>query len=193
MYNALGVSGDPCSGKTSLIGRLTKELGWPVISIGGLFRQRFEKWKSENLSWRKSADFDEWWANTVSDADIRQVNRVAAGRLAEANVILDSRYVAENAKNLPSVARIFLTAPLEVRGVRALAAGRYQGIPLRGANGVMDRLNQRGTSEYEKGQALFGIDYRDTRDYHLSLNTGLLTLDQELSQVLTLVRAPITS
>ena len=193
VYTALGISGDPCSGKTGLIEQLAQGLGWPVVSIGGLFRKRFERWESENSLYRQGTDFDEWWANTVTDADIRKVNREAATRLAQGKVILDSRYIAENAKHLPSVARVFLTAPLEMRATRALAAGRYPGVPLRGANGVMDLLHKRGRNEYEKGQSLFGIDYRDARDYHLTLNTELLTIEQEISQVLALIRSPITS
>lgn len=193
IYNALGISGDPCSGKTSLIERLAQELRWSIVSIGGLFRKRFERWESENSLYRQGVDFDEWWANTVTDAEIRKVNREAATRLAQGGVILDSRYIAENAKNIPSVARVFLTAPLEVRGTRALDAGRYPGVPLSGANGVMDLLHKRGRNEYEKGQSLFDIDYRDARDYHLTLNTGLLTIEQEVSQVLALIRSPITS
>lgn len=194
LYNALGISGDPCSGKSSLIKLLAQELGWNVLSIGGLFRKRFEQWK-EATSIRTSLenDFDWWWANRVTDADIRSVNTEAAAKLAQGDTLLDSRYISVNAKGLSNVARVFLTAPLEIRATRALASGRYEGLLLCGAGGAMDLLHQRGNEEYRRGKELYGIDYRNPHDYHLVLNTDLLTIDQERAQVLTLLRTPITS
>lgn len=186
-FNAIGLSGDPCSGKTVLIRELERVLGWEVLSIGGLFRKRFITWQADLPSLRNTADFDEWWANRVSDRDIRQVNREARERLERGEVILDSRYVAVNAQDFPTVARIYLTAPLEVRGQRALISGRYPGLSLRGDGGAMDKLHRRALEEYKKGTDLFKIDYRDPTAYHLILNTGMLSLDQEISQVLHLI------
>lgn len=194
LYNALGISGDPCSGKSSLIKLLAQGLGWNVLSIGALFRKRFEQWKEETrIKTPREGDFDWWWAHRVTDAEILSVNTEAVAKLSWGKTILDSRYIAVNAKGLPNVARVFLTAPLEVRAQRALDSGRYKEISLHGAGGAMDLLHQRELEEYRRGEELYGFDYRNPCDYHLTLNTGLLTIEQELAQVLSLIRTPNTT
>lgn len=187
-YTAVGISGDPCSGKTSLVQVLRAQLGWKVLSIGELFRSKFEVWKSNTPLQASHENFEYWWANIVAGAEIREVNREAAARIAQENLILDSRYVAVNARGLPQVARVFLTAPIEVRAQRAITAGKYSNLSLRGSGGVMDILHQRGRDEYQRGNSLFNIDYRNPHDYHLVLNTGLLTPEQEVAQVCTLLQ-----
>ncbi len=187
-YNALAVSGDPCSGKTELIKRLVERLGWEAGSIGGMFRATFESWKETTpLRSQSENDFDYWWAHTVSNEIIRKVNLDATDRLVKGNYILDSRYAIQNVKGLSNVAVIYLTAPLEVRAQRAIDSGRYPGISLHGAGGVMEILHRRSQEEYRRGFELYGFDYRDLRNYDIILNTGRLTIEQEHAQVCTLL------
>lgn len=187
-YDALAVSGDPCSGKTKLIERLVGCLGWEAGSIGGMFRATFESWKKATPLISKSEnDFDYWWAHNVSDDTIRTVNLEASERLAKGKYILDSRYALQNAKGLSNVVVIYLTAPLHIRGQRALDAGRYPGLHLQGQRGVMDLLNRRSQEESRRGEDLYQLNYRDLRNYHMALNTNKLTLDEEVGQVLTLL------
>jgi cytidylate kinase len=185
-YTALAISGDPCSGKTTLITKLASQLQWETLSIGGLFRTQFEKWKSVNpIRMTQERDFDWWWAHRVSNEDIRDINTRATLKLAQGNVILDSRYAPNNAKRLSNVALVFLAAPLDIRAERAQK--RYGGLPLLGRGGVTDQLHQRAQEEYRRGKELYHLDYRDPSGYHLVLNSGLLTIDEEVSLVLTLL------
>ncbi len=192
LYNALAVSGDPCSGKTKLIERLVACTGWEAGSIGGMFRATFESWKKTVSPIGKSEnDFDHWWAHKVSDETIRKVNIEATERLSKGSYILDSRYALHNAQGLPNVAVIYLTAPLKVRGQRALNAGRYPHVLLSGAGGVMDILYRRSQEEFRRGLELYNFDYRDLKEYDLVLNTNRLTLEQEVAQACTLLNQKV--
>ncbi len=185
-YTALAISGDPCSGKTTLIAKLASQLHWETLSIGGLFRAQFEQWKRKNpIRMAPEGDFDWWWANRVSNAEIRDINTRAALKLAQGNVILDSRYAPNNAKGLSTVALAFLTASLDIRAERA--KNRYGDLPLLGRGGVTDQLHQRAQEEYRRGKELYNLDYRDPSGYHLVLNSGLLTIAEEVSLVLALL------
>lgn len=187
-YNAIAISGLPRSGKTVLIEALSKKLKWKTHSIGGLFRNRHRQWASENNS---EVGFEEYWAKIVSDKDILEVNREARELLQQGKVILDSRYASVNAQGLP-VAKVFLTAPLDIRAQRAIDSGSMP----KGLDFKIDRMRaqliQRETDEYARGNKIYGprlstFDYRTPHLYDLILNTGSMTIEEEAAHVILLI------
>ena len=67
-YKSIVFSGLPGAGKTTLVKELSKIYGWPVNSVGDLWRQRWaEKYPNKEIS------FEEFW-RTSPTKDLEQVN-----------------------------------------------------------------------------------------------------------------------
>ena len=53
--------------------------------------------------------------------------------------------------------------------------------------GVKQILIERERDETKMGHDLFEIDYRDAKHYHLIINSGLLTVDEEIPVVTSII------
>jgi cytidylate kinase len=175
-FKSVVLSGKPMSGKSTLNARLRKALRWRYLSVGGLWRQRWEKEHP-----RKEVDFDEWWGGTSLE-DNRRMDRRVKKMVEVGGVVADLRYPQKYGKN---VFRIFVTADLDVRAARAKQ--HMEGYRNRTVNEIRKMLVKREEDELRVGKKLYGIDYRDPGYYHIVLNSGILTVDEELSAVMPLL------
>ncbi|MBI2005500.1 MAG: hypothetical protein HYS80_01935 [Candidatus Aenigmarchaeota archaeon] len=180
-YKSIVLSGLPVSGKSTLASRLSETYTWPVHSIGQLFRS---KWKELYPDGKVS--FEEYWRNTTLEENL-VVNRRMRGLVEKGNIIGDTRY-SIYCTDLPALL-VFVTAALDVRARRGLNTDRYRDKPL---EEVRQILLEREGDEVRMGQKLFGTeyDYRDSQHYHLTLNSGLLTVEQEISIVTSIISTP---
>ena len=177
-YNALLLSGLPGSGKSTLAKKLSEIYGWPVHSIGGLWRGQ---WKSvyKTGEEQQKNPFPQWWASQPLEAQ-HEMNRKAREVISNGNAIGDFRY-SVCCKGLPALF-VFVTADLEVRVNRALLLpvnkGKTVG-PMRG------ELLSRETEEVKIGREQFGsgYDYRGFEQYDVVVNSGMLSLEQEAAIV----------
>ncbi len=175
-YTSIILSGLPASGKTTLAKKLSSHYHWRIHSLGQLWRNQWkEKYPQEEIP------FEDYWRQT-SLADNREINRKAKEIFKRGEVIGDSRY-AIYCKDLPSLL-IFVTAPLEIRASRSIE--KYPG------KSPFDRekiLKERERDEVERGRQIFGedYDYREHHHYHLTLNSGVLTVEQEFTLVRSLM------
>lgn len=177
-YTSIVISGLPVSGKSTLTERLHDLYGWPVYSIGDHYRKR---WK--DLYPAGDVPFEQYWRGVSLDENA-QINDWMKRKVQNGFMIGDSRY-SVYCRDLPSLL-VFLTADMETRIYRS---GRKY--PEKSEADVFQILNERENDERVMGEKLFHIDYRDPRHYHLVLNSGMLSVDSEVSVIGSLLSKSI--
>ena len=175
-YQSIVFSGLPVAGKSTLVAKLKEIYKWPMLSVGDLWRARWA-----NLYPDKKISFEEYWRTTSSE-DNRQVNVDFREQATKNHLIGDSRYTVY-LKDLP-VFLVFLTADLNIRAKRGVGLAKYNGD---GEKEIKEILYRREADEVAASKRLFGYDYRDSANYHLVLNTALVSQEEEIAIIKTLV------
>ncbi len=176
-FNGILFSGLPGSGKTTTSRQLAEKLGWPVFYVGGLLRQRWvEKYPDAELT------FEEY-LRSITPEEERETDTYAHDVLAKGNVIGDMWHGIIG-DGLP-VLRVFITAPLEVRAQRGMQTDKKE-IAGKSLEEIMALLNERENRQLDLAKKLYGsdYDYRDSSGYHITLNSGLLTIEEKINTVL---------
>ena len=169
-YNSLIFSGFPGSGKSTLAKELADVYKCEVYSMGKLWREEHKR-----LYPNQEISFEEYWKNTTTEDNLN-ADKKAREIFEQGHVIGDLRY-SILCRGLPTL-RVFVTADLETRAKRAFDAGNYGG---KSFDEIIKILMWREKDELKKGKELYGegYDFRDPNNYHLILNSGVLTIDQE--------------
>lgn len=169
-YQSIVFSGLPGAGKSTLVARLKEIYGWPVLSVGDIFRQRWiKKYPDEKLS------FEDYWRG-VSDKEIIDLNVEARNVFSEKKIIGDSRYTVY-LRDLP-IFLVFMSADIDARATRAFGLNKYGGKSIEEIKRIMA---QREVDETAVAKKLFGYDYRQSHHYDLVLNSGRLAIDDEIA------------
>lgn len=176
-FKGILLSGLPGSGKSTASRELSKLLGWPLFSIGDLFR---EKWKKDHPNGEVS--FESYMLK-ASLKDHKAMDAAARKRFEKGNLVGDMHHGAAIAEGLP-ILRVFISAPLEVRAQRAVHTGRFKGKSLAH---IKELLNGREQEILRVAKKIYGKDYdhRDTSRYHIAINSGLLTIKEKIAIVMT--------
>ncbi len=177
-FKSIVISGLPASGKTTLAANLAKHFGWKVYSLGGLWREKYaQQYPKGEIS------FAEFWSKT-SIEDNRVMNTQAKVLFEAGSVIGDSRFTfyLDPSKCL----LVLLQADINIRVERALSREEYKGMS---EEEIKQNLERREADEVKMGKELFDKDFRDYKGYHIVLNSGLMTVEQELDAVLALFEA----
>ncbi len=175
-YQSIVFSGLPGAGKSTLVAKLKEIYKWPVLSVGDLWRARWAKLYPE-----KEVLFEEYWRTTSSE-DNKQVNVDFREAVIKNHLLGDSRYTIY-LRDLP-VFLVFLTADLETRAKRGVGLAKYNGS---GQEEIKDILYRREADEVAASKRLFEYDYRDASNYHLVLNTVMLSQDEEIAIIKSLI------
>jgi cytidylate kinase len=172
------LSGLPGSGKSTLARRLNELYGYPIHSLGGLWREEYKRLHPDG-----GISFEQFWRQTTHEDNLK-MNIVAKYIFLKGKVIGDSRYTV-HLKDVPA-AFVFVYADLDVRARRALDAGNYEGQDMYGIKNILHRREQ---DELRMGKTLFGegYDYREPSHYHMVLNSGRMSVEEEVGAVRSLL------
>ncbi len=175
-YQSIVFSGLPGAGKSTLVEKLKEIYGWPVLSVGDLWRARWAKLYPD-----KQISFEEYWRTTSSE-DNKQVNIDFREQVSKNHLLGDSRYTIY-LKDLP-VFLVFLTADLDIRAKRGAGLAKYNGSS---EEEIKDILYCREADEVAASKRLFEYDYRDAANYHLVLNTAMISQEEEIAIIKSLI------
>lgn len=179
-YNVIVLSGLPGSGKSVLLKKLNEKIGWPIHSIGDLFRKRLKNLQ-EIGELNQELTIEEWWP-TLSDDEQREVNTNLLNLVNKGEVIADTRYAFYLKQATSNPLFIFLMADLDLRARREIANPDYYGKTI---EEVINILKRREEEEARIGLDLFGRDYRILSDYDLILDSGKLSIGDEVSIIMS--------
>ena len=177
-YKSIILSGNPASGKSVLAERLSKKYGWPIHSMGGLWRKRYKEMHPNG-----DISFEEFWGRTTPE-DSRKMNEEAKKIFEDGGIIGDSRYVSYLDGSVCLL--VFVTADIGTRAKRVCDRDEYEGMS---ASEIERVLEKREKDELKIGEGLFGIDYRDTKHYHVVINSAMMTVEQEVDVIESLMEA----
>ncbi len=176
-FNGILFSGLPGSGKTTTSRQLAEKLGWPVFYVGGLLRERWtEKYPTAELS------FEEY-LRSITPEEERATDTYAHDTLAKGGIIGDMWHGIIG-EGLP-ILRVFITAPLDIRAQRGMQTDKKE-IAGKTLEEIKVLLNERENRQLGLAKKLYGpeYDYRDPSGYHITLNSGLLSIEEKISTVL---------
>lgn len=177
-FKSIALSGNPGAGKSALAEALSKEYGWPIHSVGRIWREKYEQEHP-----KRDISFEEFWRKT-GRVDNININERAQAVFEKGNVIGELRYP----KNLgSSCLLVFVTADIHTRATRSANREEYKGMSL---PEITKALELREQDELSRGHELFGgdYDYRDTKNYHLIINSEKLSIAQEVMAINALMR-----
>ncbi len=175
-YKSIILSGTPGAGKSTLAKTLSQKYGWPIYSIGKLWRTKWMEIYPEG-----SVRFEDFWARTTIDQN-EEMDRIAKGVFENGKVIGDVRYPIYNNK---TCLIILLTADVKVRAERVSARPEYIGMSI---DEIVNVIMKRENDEVKMGIEMYEKDYRDYSLYHTILNSGLLTMNQEIDCIESLMK-----
>lgn len=171
------ISGPPGSGKTTVCGKLSEELGLKAIVFGQVFRE---------LAAEKGLSLGELGALAEKDPSIDAGIDAKIVDIARAHpdIILESRLSAYmlTRNNIPAL-RVYLDASPEVR------MSRIGGREGKGLEIAVKETIDRQASEAKRYKMYYDIDIDDRSVYDLVINTDELTPDEVLDRILSAVRA----
>ena len=166
------ISGPPASGKTTIAEALAKDCNMPKYSAGGELKAMYEKFHP-----KKDIPFREWWRQ-MSIEDNRKLDERLKVEFESNRLVADSRYTSYLDKT--KCLLVFVNADIETRSLRALLRDEFKDVP---REKVAEILKMREEDEVKTGIELFGVDYRDTRQYHIIINSDLLSIKQEVNAI----------
>lgn len=173
-YNSIVLSGTPVSGKSTLAKRLATHYEMERFSLGDLWRARYAK------EGREGESFEAFYGRHPAE-ESRRMNDEAKRMFENGNYVGESRIISY--LDPEKCLRIFVTADLEVRAERARGRDDYKNIDMAQ---VMRILKRREDDEARVSVELYGIDYRDPSTFELKIDTGAMSVDEEVALVRSL-------
>lgn len=161
-FNKITISGKICTGKTTLLKRLQKKLGWPTFMTGQLFRDYVKK---HNLNLQEAEEQNEKLTKAV-DYKVRDM------LYSPGNLIVDGWLSGYMANNLKDVLKILLTCRDDIRYKRF---AKREKITLSEAE---KKVKERQKSWFSKIKKIHKISYstlNNQKNYNLIIDTSYIT------------------
>ena len=173
----LAISGDIGSGKSTLCKILSEELGFPIVSIGKLNREKAE---SLNMS---ISDFSNYM---LSHPEIEEEfdNAQKAYENSDENVIIDSRL---GFHFVPSAISIYLKVSTYDAALRIFKEKREKEKYETKAD-CMIAIDSRAKSERQRYWNKYRVDIQDELNYDFIISTADKTPEEIAQKIIRLVR-----
>ncbi len=172
-YTKITVSGRICTGKTTLLKKLTDHLRWQSFHAGQFFRNYVE---THNLELNQAAEQNEKLAKKV-DFRTRDLLKRKTG-----NYIFDSWMAGLMADHYPHVLRILLVCDDRVRIQRFAEREQVS------FSEAEKEIRERENNLFNKLSRIYNrYDFVDPKNYNLVIDTTLLSANQILQKVLKIV------
>jgi cytidylate kinase len=169
-YRSIIISGPPVSGKSTLVKGLAAACRLKSHSVGGDVRRIWVKaYPNEEVSFEDFIKRNVLGYNKKIAPDLKRL-------FENNNIVADSRFVSY--LNKRKCLLVFVTADLKTRARRALQRLEYKG---RHMKQIERLLTERDMYDFRAGRRGFGIDYRDPTLYHMVLNSGELSVREEIA------------
>lgn len=170
--NKITISGKICTGKSTLLRSLQKELNWPVFMTGQLFREYVKK-NSLNLEHVEEQSED---LTKKIDYKVRDMLKLPG------NLIVDGWMSGIMANHFPNILKVLLTCDDNIRYQRF--AGREK-ISLKEAK---IRVDERLNNWLDKLRKIYKRDdFMDPKNYDLTIDTSVISSHAVLQKVLSYV------
>ncbi|MDE1870688.1 MAG: AAA family ATPase [Candidatus Micrarchaeota archaeon] len=171
-YKSIVISGLPASGKSTLVRALAKDYNMPTYSAGDTLKAMYARMHPE-----KEITFEEFWRK-MSLEENRKFDEGLKAMFEDNSLVGDSRYTSYLDRTKCML--VFVSADMKTRSLRALLRSEYEGMTVESVSKV---LRMREEDELKTGIGLFGIDYRDPGQYHITMNSGMLSIRQEVDTI----------
>lgn len=169
-YLNITISGQICTGKSTLRNLLTKKLGWPTFSTGELFRQYT---KDHNLSLDQAEEQNNQLAKKI-DGQVRELLKT------KKHLIVDSWLAGITAKEIPGVLKILLVCKDDIRYKRF---GKREKLSYQEAKSRVDERFNNWTKKIN--QIYHRKDFFAEKYFDLVIDTSYITPQAVLRKVLT--------
>lgn len=171
--NKITISGKICTGKTTLLKSLEKQLNWPVFMTGKLFREYVAKNKLDLEQVEEQND------DLTKKIDYQVRDMI----YKEGNLIVDGWMSGIMAHDQPNVLKILLTCKDETRYKRFSDRENIN------FDEAKKRVEERQSNWLNKLEKIYGRnDFMDPKNYDLIIDTTDISSQEVLEKVIRKIR-----
>lgn len=172
-FNKITISGKICTGKTTLLKNLKKELNWPIFMTGKLFRDYVAK---NRLSLDR---VEEQNKNLTKKIDYQVHDMIHS----PGNLIVDGWMAGIMANNLSDVLKILLICEDDIRYQRFASREKID------VDEAKKRVEERQSKWLAKLEKIYKRnDFMEQKNYDLIINTSVISSRDVLKKVLQKIK-----
>jgi len=169
MYDRATISGQICTGKTTLFWSLQKILGWPMFSASQFFRDRA---RTQNVSLQKA---EEQNSNITKEIDFEMQSLLKKKH----NILLEGWMAGIMADDIPGVLKVLLVCDEEKRIERFMQREQIS------REEAINKIREREGSWEKKLEKIYNRnDFWDPKHYDLVIDTTNKSPQEILDAVL---------
>lgn len=174
-YSKITISGKICTGKTTLLKRLEKKLGWKAFMTGQLFREYV---KEHGLNLEGAEEQNEKLTKKV-DYKVRDMLH------AEGNLIVDGWMSGLSANHLKDVLKVLLVCKDDIRYKRF---AKREKMILKEAKIKVEERQSNWFDKIKKIHKINPKEFTDEKNYDLIIDTSYITPQAVLGKVIAFLK-----